>query len=197
MKTRTVCRCNNGQHISQDTKCDFISDCLDGSDEINCMGIIPVALPFYVKEPPVVVSMDRNRNFFLTAMVVSDPCPDTHFRCPQPVYCMPVFLRCNGVKDCPYGEDELSCKTVLCPGYYRCRRSSVCLHPSHVCDGMPQCPQRDDELLCNASCPSVCQCQGLAFVCHQPFPASNYPDLRYLDAEFPCSPLDMRSRCRS
>jgi hypothetical protein len=53
-------------------------------------------------------------------------------------------------------------------------------------------------LLCNATCPSACHCQGLAFVCHQPFNASHYLDLRYLDATgsglcvspaFQCQPL--------
>ena len=127
--------------------------------------------------------MDRQGSVSLTSMEANDPCPETHFRCPQPVYCMPVFLRCNGVKDCPYGEDELSCQSVLCPEYYRCRASSVCLHPSHVCDGVPQCPQQDDEWLCNASCPSVCQCQGLVYVCYEIFPASSYRNLKYLDGE--------------
>ena len=158
-------------------------DCVDGSDENNCSPAVLYPLPFYGKQPPVIVSMDGQGSVSLTSMTANDLCPGTHFRCPQPVYCMPVFLRCNGVKDCPYGEDELSCQSVLCPGYYRCRASSVCLHPSHVCDGVPQCPQRDDELLCNASCPSVCQCQGLVYVCHKTFPASSYPSLKYLDAE--------------
>ena len=87
------------------------------------------------------------------------------------------------MKDCPYGEDEVDCEIMECPGYYRCRGSSVCLHPSNMCDGWSQCPQRDDELLCNATCPSVCQCQGLAFVCHQSFSATSYPDIRYLDGK--------------
>nr|KAG5702060.1 hypothetical protein BaRGS_032309 [Batillaria attramentaria] len=42
--------------------------------------------------------------------------------------------------------------------------------------------QMDDELLCDLTCPEGCRCQGLAFVCNQSFPASSYPDLRYLDA---------------
>ena len=178
-------RCNNGQHISKDKVCDFVVDCLDGSEEEYCENHKQLfSKRPYRHQPPVIIEMDGRGSFKEMAIEADDPCPETHFRCSgEDVYCMPVYLRCNQVKDCPLGEDELSCETVSCPGYYRCRGSSVCLHPSHVCDGWPQCPQRDDELLCNASCPSVCQCQGLAFVCHQPFPANNYPDLRYLDAE--------------
>nr|KAG5694753.1 hypothetical protein BaRGS_002706 [Batillaria attramentaria] len=34
-------------------------------------------------------------------------CPETHFRCPgESDYCMPVFVRCNGVYDCTGHEDE-------------------------------------------------------------------------------------------
>ena len=161
--------------------CDFVLDCLDGSEEEFCDNHQQtVEVRSYRRQPPVIIEMDGRGSFTGRAMEADDPCPETHFRCPgEDVYCMPVYLRCNQVKDCPHGEDELSCETVSCPDYYRCRGSSVCLHPSHVCDGWPQCPQRDDELLCNASCPSVCQCQGLAFVCHHSFPAAHYHDLRY------------------
>ena len=162
--------------------CDFITDCLDASDENDCDGM-PPNLNYQTKQPPMILHFDSRGSFTQVNMNSTDPCPVTHFRCPRPVYCMPVFLRCNGVKDCPYGEDELKCDHVLCPMYYRCRGSSVCLHPTHVCDGWPQCPQRDDELLCNVTCPAVCQCQGLAFVCRQSFSLISFTELRYLDAE--------------
>ena len=138
---------------------------------------------FLTKQPPAVLYTNGRGTFDQVTIDPMKPCPETHFRCPHPVYCMPVFLHCNDVKDCPYGEDELSCEDVTCQGHYRCRGSSVCLHPSHVCDGWPQCPQRDDELLCNATCPSVCQCQGLALVCNRPFSPTSVPGLKYLDAE--------------
>ena len=109
-------------------------------------------------------------------------CPETHFQCPDNGYCLPVFLRCNGVYDCPGKEDEGRCGDYTCPGYYRCRGSSVCVHPFYVCDGNFQCPQKDDELLCGMSCPQQCVCRGLAFTCTHTFEASVYPEIRYLDA---------------
>ncbi|KAK7113214.1 hypothetical protein V1264_012549 [Littorina saxatilis] len=179
-------RCRNGQYIAQDKVCDTVKDCLDGSDDLGCSGYIMFPLhPQFRTNPPVIIYFDGRGDFRGVAMESDTaPCPVTHFRwIGQSVYCLPMYLRCNGVKDCPGGEDELSCAHFTCPGFYRCRGSSVCLHASHLCDGWPQCPQRDDELFCDNTCPSVCQCQGLAFVCPQPFPADHFPDLRYLDAE--------------
>ena len=37
-------------------------------------------------------------------------------------YCLPVYMRCNGVYDCPDHEDEKDCEEakITCPGFYRC-----------------------------------------------------------------------------
>ena len=110
------------------------------------------------------------------------PCPHTHFQCPNDNHCLPVFVLCNGVWDCPGKEDEDGCEEYQCPGYYRCRSSRVCLHPEYMCDGMAHCPQRDDELLCGFVCPTGCTCYGLAFSCSLVFSAGSYPQLRYLSA---------------
>ena len=49
-----------------------------------------------------------------------DACPVTHFWCSERrLYCLPVYVRCNGVKDCLQGEDELKCESYQCPGMYR------------------------------------------------------------------------------
>ena len=119
----------------------------------------------------------------ISSLRKSAACPDTHFQCPGRGYCLPVFMRCNSMMDCPGKEDEAGCDgSYNCPGFYRCRGSRSCLHPSHLCDGIYQCPQKDDEVLCHVDCPLNCTCHGLAFQCHQPFNASLYPGLRYLHA---------------
>ena len=108
-------------------------------------------------------------------------CPETHFQCPDGGYCLPVYVRCNQVRDCPGGQDEARCDIYTCPGFFRCRASTVCLHVSHVCDGILHCPQDDDELFCDLRCPVNCTCHGLAFRCYGLFLADEYPGLRYLD----------------
>ncbi|KAL8578304.1 hypothetical protein ACOMHN_005695 [Nucella lapillus] len=166
--------------------------------------------------PPVLV--DTNRHGYLTLKVLGDryiqvsadhvtaineigvaagggsedffTCPpDTHFRCS--LFCMPVYLRCNGVADCPRGEDEASCESYQCPGYYRCRGFAgravvgrVCVHLNNVCDGVFHCPLLDDESQCGVSCPHACSCRYQhAFTCRNAFLGKRYPALRYLHAE--------------
>ncbi|PVD35474.1 hypothetical protein C0Q70_02437 [Pomacea canaliculata] len=166
-------------------ECDDFWHCADGLDELMCADRSYLQAkrgkPF-----PALIDIDFDGK--LTAVeplsMTREPlCPETHFQCPgSNFYCFPVYLRCNGVFDCPGKQDETACDTYTCPGYYRCRSSHVCLHPDHVCDGWSQCPEGDDELLCDLSCPDTCVCHGLAFTCRARFAASSYLELRYLDA---------------
>ncbi|PVD27174.1 hypothetical protein C0Q70_12328 [Pomacea canaliculata] len=156
-------QCQNGQCIPLDKLCDVENDCWDSSDE-NCEQFQKwyVSLTNHI-DPPAVINFDKNGDLTYKALSAFESCPETHFRCPPDGYCLPVYVRCNGVYDCPDREDEANCQVYTCPGFYRCRASTVCVHIDHMCDGRPQCPQHDDELFCDLSCPLGCLCQGLAF----------------------------------
>ena len=127
------------------------------------------------------MTLDGKGGYSLLSMEEGDPCPQTHFWC-GPGYCLPLYVRCNGVDDCPGRQDETGCEDYGCPDFYRCRASKVCLHPEHVCDGVYHCPQQDDELLCDLACPAECHCQGLAFICPTDFPVADFPSVRFVDA---------------
>ena len=179
------------QCVLQKAECDHAIDCLDGTDESRCFS------PFRYKGLSThgqIVNFDLYGKMNLTIINSTTTgssvpirttrlqCPHTHFQCPEDDHCLPVFVLCNGVWDCPGKEDEDGCEEYRCPGYYRCRSSRVCLHPEYVCDGMAHCPQRDDELLCDLVCPTGCVCYGLAFSCSVVFSAGNHSQLRYLSA---------------
>ena len=188
--------CRNGQCVTTPGHvCDGMGQCTDLSDEERCVTTRYNRLTADARFPrvpikesafpsPSLLTLDGHGYFTQQKMDVGQPCPDTHFRCAgSRGNCVPVYVRCNGVHDCPTHEDEAACDRYSCPGYYRCRGSQVCLHPDHVCDGVFQCPQQDDELLCGRSCPEGCRCQGLALVCRRPVPPGEVrTSLRYLDA---------------
>ena len=187
--------CLNGQCVTTGQVCDGMGQCTDLSDEERCVTTRYNRLTADARFPrvpikesafpsPSLLTLDGHGYFTQQKMDVGQPCPDTHFRCAgSRGNCVPVYVRCNGVHDCPTREDEAACDRYSCPGYYRCRGSQVCLHPDHVCDGVFQCPQQDDELLCGRSCPEGCRCQGLALVCRTPVPPGEVrTSLRYLDA---------------
>ena len=166
--------------------CNGQADCVNAADEQLCEHRITGSQNFVL--PPALINISKVNTFVYSrlsrvASAHSAPCPPTHFQCPQNGYCLPVFLRCNSVYDCPGHEDEYNCKRYKCKGLFRCRSSHICVHVSHVCDSVFHCPSRDDESLCTLSpCPTNCTCHGLAFVCSRVFPVEEYHELRYLHA---------------
>ena len=87
-------------------------------------------------------------------------------------YCIPTYLLCDGVQNCPNGEDEQSCERFACAGLLRCRYDNVCVHPSDICDGHKHCLMSgDDERFCNIKiCPPMCTCHGSAITCKKDLP---------------------------
>ena len=180
--------CISGQCLTTKKRCDQLIDCIDESGEDGCPGSVDGyphdhAIPSSFSSPPAVINFDGSGTFTSEKMNLNQSCPDTHYLCPtEMTFCLPVYTLCNGFYDCIRWEDEQGCDNITCPGFYRCRASTVCVHTDHLCDGWSQCPQHDDEWLCDTTCPAVCLCQGHAFLCHLPFPAQLFPQLRYLDA---------------
>ena len=160
-----------------------MKQCVDGIDETTCRTSVEERLELSVSGPPAIMDFTPTGTLTSHTWTTNTTCPETHFQCPGEGYCLPVYVRCNSVYDCPGREDEKGCDRYTCPGFYRCRNSPVCVHSDHVCDGVVQCPEQDDELTCGMACPENCQCHGHAFICTGKFPAEHYPELRYLNAD--------------
>ncbi|XP_025113531.1 low-density lipoprotein receptor-related protein 2-like [Pomacea canaliculata] len=180
--------CSGRKCVDYTMVCNDQVDCDDYADENLChISSLQVDVFTFKEFETTSTRFDyQNGRLVLTAYNMSDmskfSCPVAHFMCARlHQVCLPVFLRCNGLYDCPDHEDEAECDRYTCPGFYRCRQSQVCVDESHVCDGVYHCPQRDDELLCNDTCPHSCVCYGLAFICSDTFRAADYSNLRYLD----------------
>ena len=93
-------RCQSGQCITTDQLCDGTWDCYDGWDE-DCES---QTLLFRMEAvPPAVLDVDDKGRTFIRRINHSDLCPLTHFQCSQG-HCLPIYLLCNGVDDCPNRE---------------------------------------------------------------------------------------------
>ena len=97
-------------------------------------------------------------------------CPK-HFKCPE-TYCVPWHVVCDGVTDCPDGEDELGCRNPIpCPGMLRCIEENLCVEHNQVCDKVIDCKvSKDDEMGCfNYKCPISCNCLAYTAICNDQF----------------------------
>ena len=86
-----------------------------------------------------------------------------HYKCFES-YCIPTRKVCDGVIDCPVGDDEASCVGYNCPGHLRCSGLTFCVPPHELCDGVSHCPQHEDEKYCQV-CPQGCLCKGTSIYC--------------------------------
>ena len=116
--------------------CNLYDDCYDFSEEEDC-SIFSVYSFLYVAQAPspILINFDGNFDYHMYYNVEyhikgyqvqrlhgneSYTCPESHFTCEEEFFvCLPMYLRCNGVKDCVGGQDELACEDSTCSGYYR------------------------------------------------------------------------------
>nr|XP_037277762.1 low-density lipoprotein receptor-related protein 4-like isoform X1 [Rhipicephalus microplus] len=73
-----------------------------------------------------------------------------NFQCKDKT-CVMASAKCDGIRDCPEGEDEHNCDIVnsTCSDLeVMCPDSSACIKPLSLCDGIYNCRDRSDESGC-------------------------------------------------
>ncbi|KAJ8278768.1 hypothetical protein COCON_G00058340 [Conger conger] len=165
--------CASGQCVPQAWRCDGETDCTDGSDEQRCERVCgPGQFPCGSQDqcvehqqlcdgtPHCRDATDESVDNCGSSQI--PPCPGS-FKCDNRT-CVNMSRVCNGVADCPQGEDELLCArpsaTPVPPGSGNTSRTcpehtcldGTCLSFKEVCNGIPECPDGgpSDEQDCRA-----------------------------------------------
>ncbi|XP_042588115.1 low-density lipoprotein receptor-related protein 2 isoform X5 [Cyprinus carpio] len=152
---RNQWQCDDGVCVSHRWRCDGVSDCQDGSDEMDC-----------ICQPGDHECADGSGCVIGSGVCDGRPqCPDASdewdcsrrlgclagdWKCKNSI-CIPQELLCNDVNDCGDNSDEETCGScgkmnIRCP-------NGTCLTPRQRCDGVAQCSdKRDEPLTCGKSC---------------------------------------------
>ncbi len=204
-ETDTIFVCNNGHHIDISQLNDFITDCHPSGEDEGILDMLVIAeIQHPCKSRNEFPCLTGHHQCFKTTDLCQykinkqkriEPCTNGRhleacqsfqcniaLKCPES-YCIPLEYLCNGMWDCPNGNDEKdTCSlTEVCKGAFRCSgKSHICIHLGSICDGTQNCPQRDDETLCELNgvpCPDSCTCVLHSLTCFKQFTnlLHNYP----------------------
>ena len=159
-------KCKSGECIQKLKINNFIPDCMTGDDEIEYIhlasetyfaykslcpnGTLPCYIGhstcfnienmcYYDTESDGTLSFCGNGGHLQFCLKMKCPQSDL-FKCPD-AYCIPYRKLCDGVIDCPGGEDEkLYCPLSECPpNMYRCQAAMMGLFIAHYMKMMKQC----------------------------------------------------------
>ncbi|XP_070204533.1 mucin-2-like isoform X2 [Littorina saxatilis] len=153
-------KCTSGHCVRRSERCDSQFDCVDGSDEINCITTNCTGFKCnngQCKMPeqkcdsvPDCVDGSDEENCGVT-------CTESEFQCSGG--CVPKSWRCDSHKDCANGEDELDCK--VCPTNFTHCNQTYCAPKNAFCDGHDDCGDGSDEVGCTtpmtSTTPDMCQ----------------------------------------
>ena len=157
------------QCVPNSKKCDFMSDCRDGSDEIDCQHEKCLYDEFACTNGECIKAAElcdglKNCKDGSDEEFCSDCSKASMFRCSKSKLCIHKSKVCDQTIDCGNsdGSDETSetCQSRFsdflsenefkCPeGFFRCENGPKCISNSHLCNGKMDCDDESDEIGCH------------------------------------------------
>ena len=129
--------------IPQRKVCDGVKDCIDGSDESNCVKLSEYRCPTTVEGFTFKEIRHEQRCDGIEDCpngedeVGCQNCRNGSLLCAASSRCIPASKLCNGANDCQDGSDERNCANEDClyreVPLYRCEATGRCIHYEHGC----------------------------------------------------------------
>nr|AHB12420.1 vitellogenin receptor [Palaemon carinicauda] len=122
--------CNDGSCIPDVWHCDNGEDCRDGSDEWNCTGKVTTTTVSGLTDSSKKWTCDDDE---ITCEVLDGDDP----------VCVEESSRCDGMEQCPYGDDEKDCGCA--DDQFKCLYTDRCIPRRWVCNQIKDCKDGSDE----------------------------------------------------
>ncbi|XP_064596679.1 uncharacterized protein LOC135463349 [Liolophura sinensis] len=146
-------------HINKALRCDEEKDCCAGISEGECCDHMSTFICGSGDCISILYRCDYAIHCKDSSDEVNCTCRAHDFVCPNSGVCVKPAHVCDGIQNCPDGEDEgLHCFNCDENTEFKCKVTGLCVKKSQVCNGMRDCGDNSDEDNCS-------DCSKIGFRC--------------------------------